>query len=77
MVDNLTINYIIEMYVINQYSFDKIAHISQCPKQFCFELIQMYQGAGDYALKRIEMRNKTIYQPIIYHADKNLMVIVK
>jgi hypothetical protein len=77
MVDFLTINYIIEMHVINEYSLDKISHISHCPKQFCTELIQMYHGTGDYALKRLEMRNKTIYQPIIYHADKNLMVIVK
>jgi hypothetical protein len=37
----------------------------------------MYKGAGDFALKRLEMRNKTIYQPIIYNADKNLMIIVK
>jgi hypothetical protein len=77
MVDFLTINYIIEMHVINEYSLDKISHISHCPKQFCFDLIQMYYGIGEHALKRLEMRNKTIYQPIIYSADKNLMVIVK
>ena len=77
MVDFLTINYIIEMHVIDEYSLDKISHISHCSKQFCFEVIQMYQGTGGYSLKRLEMRNKTIYQPIIYNADKNLMIIVK
>ena len=76
MVDNLTIQYIIEMHVINGFDLNKIALISHCDKQFCFEIIQMYYGNGDWALKRLKQSDKTIYQPIIYNADKNLMIIV-
>lgn len=76
MINFLTIQYIIEMHVINAFDLNKIALISHCPKQFCFDIIQMYYGNGDYALKRLKTSDRTIYQPLIYSAEQNLLIIV-
>ena len=76
MTDFLTIEYIIEMHVIHGYDLNKIALISHCQKQFCFDLIQMYYGAGDYALKRLKLSENDIYQPLIYNTKQELLIIV-
>jgi hypothetical protein len=76
MTDFLTIEYIIEMHVIHGYNLNKIALISHCQKQFCFDLIQMYYGVGDYALKRLKLSDNYIYQPLIYSTEQNLLIIV-
>ncbi len=76
MIDFLTIEYIIEMHVIHGYDLNKIALISHCNKQFCFDLIQMYLGAGDWALKRLKMEDKSIYQPMIYNTKQDLLIII-